>query len=169
MGRWLSQDPIGFAAGDANLYRYVGNGATNAVDPTGLATLRASGGVTVSFLWWHGSLDLEGHVGWSWQKGLSGGVGIQCTTAPISTTNGLGLGANAGFSVVATTAATVGQLNGDTIAVGGHAGLGPLKGSGEIFANKEYGGIEIGPPAFGVGAGGGVYLNENNAKIWANQ
>ncbi len=36
MGRWLSQDPIGFAAGDANLYRYVGNGATNATDPSGL-------------------------------------------------------------------------------------------------------------------------------------
>ena len=36
VGRWLSQDPIGFAAGDANLYRYVGNGATNWVDPSGL-------------------------------------------------------------------------------------------------------------------------------------
>ncbi|MFN8738580.1 MAG: RHS repeat-associated core domain-containing protein [Pirellula sp.] len=35
-GRWLSQDPIGFAAGDANLYRYVGNDVTNATDPTGL-------------------------------------------------------------------------------------------------------------------------------------
>jgi RHS repeat-associated protein len=35
-GRWLSQDPIGFAAGDANLYRYVGNRATNATDPSGL-------------------------------------------------------------------------------------------------------------------------------------
>jgi RHS repeat-associated protein len=27
-GRWLSQDPLGFAAGDANLYRYVGNTPT---------------------------------------------------------------------------------------------------------------------------------------------
>ncbi|XZE43948.1 RHS repeat-associated core domain-containing protein [Pirellulaceae bacterium SH467] len=36
-GRWLSQDPIGFAAGDANLYRYVGNGPTSATDPSGLA------------------------------------------------------------------------------------------------------------------------------------
>ncbi|KLU02240.1 biogenesis of outer membrane [Rhodopirellula islandica] len=36
-GRWLSNDPIGFAAGDANLYRYVGNGPTNAIDPSGLA------------------------------------------------------------------------------------------------------------------------------------
>ncbi len=35
-GRWLSQDPIGFAAGDANLYRYVGNSPTNRTDPSGL-------------------------------------------------------------------------------------------------------------------------------------
>ncbi len=35
-GRWLSNDPTGFAAGDANLYRYVGNGPTNATDPSGL-------------------------------------------------------------------------------------------------------------------------------------
>ncbi|MCO8124103.1 RHS repeat-associated core domain-containing protein, partial [Stieleria sp. TO1_6] len=35
-GRFISQDPIGFAAGDANLYRYVGNGPTNATDPSGL-------------------------------------------------------------------------------------------------------------------------------------
>jgi RHS repeat-associated protein len=34
-GRWISQDPIGFAAGDANLYRYVGNRPTNATDPSG--------------------------------------------------------------------------------------------------------------------------------------
>ena len=33
IGRWLSVDPIGFAAGDANLYRYVGNAVTWAVDP----------------------------------------------------------------------------------------------------------------------------------------
>ncbi len=36
IGRWLSQDPIGFAAGDANLYRYVGNQVTTLVDPDGL-------------------------------------------------------------------------------------------------------------------------------------
>jgi RHS repeat-associated protein len=35
-GRFISQDPIGFEAGDANLYRYVGNGPTNFVDPSGL-------------------------------------------------------------------------------------------------------------------------------------
>jgi RHS repeat-associated protein len=36
VGRFLSTDPIGFTAGDANLYRYVGNSPTNFTDPSGL-------------------------------------------------------------------------------------------------------------------------------------
>ena len=36
-GRWLSEDPIGFGGGDANLYRYCGNGPTDGTDPSGLA------------------------------------------------------------------------------------------------------------------------------------
>jgi len=36
IGRWMSEDPIGFAARDANLSRYVGNEATKFVDPSGL-------------------------------------------------------------------------------------------------------------------------------------
>ena len=40
-GRWASEDPIGFAAGDANLSRYVGNGPVAAVDPSGLEPNRA--------------------------------------------------------------------------------------------------------------------------------
>ena len=32
----FSQDPIGFTVGDANLYRYVGNGPTTLTDPSGL-------------------------------------------------------------------------------------------------------------------------------------
>ncbi|WP_153559381.1 RHS repeat-associated core domain-containing protein [Roseimaritima sediminicola] len=35
IGRWISQDPIGFEAGDANLYRYVGNGTATATDSSG--------------------------------------------------------------------------------------------------------------------------------------
>lgn len=42
IGRWLSEDPIGFAAGDANLHRYVGNGPVNFVDPTGNAAAAAA-------------------------------------------------------------------------------------------------------------------------------
>ncbi len=36
VGRWLSKDPIEFEGGDADLYRYVGNGPTDATDPSGL-------------------------------------------------------------------------------------------------------------------------------------
>jgi RHS repeat-associated protein len=38
-GRWLSQDPLGFDAGDSNLYRYVSNRPSDQRDPTGLFTL----------------------------------------------------------------------------------------------------------------------------------
>jgi RHS repeat-associated protein len=34
-GRFISEDPIGFAGGDANLYRYAANSPTNLTDPTG--------------------------------------------------------------------------------------------------------------------------------------
>jgi RHS repeat-associated protein len=36
-GRFLQSDPIGFAGGDANLYRYGGGDPVNKVDPTGLS------------------------------------------------------------------------------------------------------------------------------------
>jgi len=42
MGRFTEDDPIGFRAGDANLYRFVGNNATNFTDPSGLAIPRTN-------------------------------------------------------------------------------------------------------------------------------
>ena len=35
VGRFISVDPLGFGAGDTNLYRYVSNNSTNYTDPTG--------------------------------------------------------------------------------------------------------------------------------------
>src|SRR6266849_5001824 len=35
-GRWTTEDPMGFDAGDPDLYRYVGNDPTNTTDPSGL-------------------------------------------------------------------------------------------------------------------------------------
>jgi RHS repeat-associated protein len=46
LGQWLSEDPIGFAAGDENVRRYVGNGVVDSVDPTGLVNQAQYG-------WWH--------------------------------------------------------------------------------------------------------------------
>ncbi|HUG94469.1 MAG TPA: RHS repeat-associated core domain-containing protein, partial [Planctomycetaceae bacterium] len=39
--QWLSEDPIGFAAGDSNLRRYVGNSPANFIDPSGLVPSQA--------------------------------------------------------------------------------------------------------------------------------
>ncbi|MBE9137977.1 VCBS repeat-containing protein [Nodosilinea sp. LEGE 07088] len=39
LGQFISEDPIGFNGGDGNLYGYVGNSPTIAVDPSGLETL----------------------------------------------------------------------------------------------------------------------------------
>ncbi|MDA1054030.1 MAG: hypothetical protein O3C40_26575, partial [Planctomycetota bacterium] len=35
VGRWISEDPMGLAAGDSNLARYVHNSASNSTDPSG--------------------------------------------------------------------------------------------------------------------------------------
>lgn len=40
IGQWLSEDPIGFEAGDENLRRYVENNPTNFIDPNGLEKVR---------------------------------------------------------------------------------------------------------------------------------
>ena len=41
IGRWTTKDPIGFAGGDPNLYRSVGNDPVNFIDPTGLLSASA--------------------------------------------------------------------------------------------------------------------------------
>ncbi|HHK42217.1 MAG TPA: hypothetical protein ENJ50_07350, partial [Planctomycetaceae bacterium] len=47
LGRFLSEDPIGFEAGDANLTRYVGNDPVGKVDPSGLEEPGRRAGQTV--------------------------------------------------------------------------------------------------------------------------
>ena len=43
MGRFINEDPIGFAAGDFNLFRYVGNNSINWIDPFGLVKWKEVG------------------------------------------------------------------------------------------------------------------------------
>jgi hypothetical protein len=47
-GRFLSQDPIGFEAGDTSFYRYVGNQPTSFIDPEGLERRRHIGFVYIA-------------------------------------------------------------------------------------------------------------------------
>lgn len=53
LGRFISQDPLGFAGGDANFYAYTSNRPTVAVDPSGLSTKTALSwaGEAASQLW----------------------------------------------------------------------------------------------------------------------
>ena len=34
VGRWINQEPVGYEAGDVNLYRYAGNVPCNDTDPS---------------------------------------------------------------------------------------------------------------------------------------
>src|SRR5687768_13807633 len=45
LGRFISEDPIGFAGGDANLYAYVGNDPISYKDPSGLLGLEDMPGI----------------------------------------------------------------------------------------------------------------------------
>jgi RHS repeat-associated protein len=49
MGRWVSQDPLGFDAGDSNLYRYANNAPTNGTDPSGLREYQIKLRISVGF------------------------------------------------------------------------------------------------------------------------
>jgi len=61
--RFISEDPIGFAAGDTNLYRYAANSPANATDPTGnfLITGTILGIATVLTLTGTGTLLYAAH------------------------------------------------------------------------------------------------------------
>jgi RHS repeat-associated protein len=47
-GRFMQEDPLGFGAGDMNLYRYVENNGVNLIDPAGTANFRRAGAGVVS-------------------------------------------------------------------------------------------------------------------------
>jgi RHS repeat-associated protein len=92
VGRFLSDDPTGFSAGDTNLQRYVFNDPVNAVDPTGEVYAPSSGvpfprtpawnstiypyngpGFGYYFLPWHNGSD---SAWWGVGKGLGWGMAV---------------------------------------------------------------------------------------------
>jgi len=111
-GRFLSPDPIGFSAGDINLYRYAGNSPTNATDPSG-------------------------HI-LSWIGGAIGagiGVGVYFVSSAITgseITAGGVLGAASGGFVAG---AIAGALTGDVSALA-VVGIGALSGGAGAFTNS---------------------------------
>jgi RHS repeat-associated protein len=149
--RFVSQDPIGFAGGDANLYGYVGNQPADLSDPLGLWTAAVGwtfgggtgwggGSVTLGF-----AIDDSGHVAF-----FGTGAG------------GAGLGANeySGLSVSVSDAPCVTDLAGPFANQSFGAGLG-LDTNADVYEGKAPSngqaiigwGITVGE---GLGLGGSI-------------
>jgi RHS repeat-associated protein len=97
-GRFISQDPSGFAGGDTNLYRYVGNAPTTATDPTGLYAVLGSGslGQFNSSYGWEPSSSIADNNYYSTTKSIldvNSGAITGGTASPVSLGGGL-LGGN---------------------------------------------------------------------------
>lgn len=54
IGRWTSEDPIGFWSGDVNFYAYVGSDPVNFVDPSGLSRWKGKLDGSFSIIDWSG-------------------------------------------------------------------------------------------------------------------
>ena len=81
IGRFVSQDPKGFAAGDTNLYRYVGNEPTVAERPD-----RRTVGCFQDFIAVSGQHADGDTTGWTWIAGPNNDSGHHAWTASLSGT-----------------------------------------------------------------------------------
>ena len=57
LGQFAQRDPLGYAAGDENLYRYVGNSPEGLTDPSGLLWRPYKGIASEKYLWEAGVND----------------------------------------------------------------------------------------------------------------
>jgi RHS repeat-associated protein len=118
VGRFISVDPMGFGAGDTNLYRYVGNNSTNWTDPTGeyaqVGALAAGGAIFGGL----GALfnDIEtGQFGWNTIGNVVKGAAVG---AVLGAAIGLGVGALAAGATTAFGTAAAGAAVETTAAFG---------------------------------------------------
>jgi RHS repeat-associated protein len=110
-GSWLQQDPIGFAGGDPNLYRFVGNDPMTFTDPSGEA-------------WGWAAAAIGAGIG---VAGYTVGAGIASAwTGENQFTTGGFVGAAAGGAVGGL---IVGALTGDATSAAGLIGIGILSGA----------------------------------------
>jgi RHS repeat-associated protein len=130
VGRWLSQDPISFAAGDANLYRYVGNQPTNAVDPSGLLVqVFIGGGIGFAIG------GVTGYISNGWEGAaigaVAGGVGGAVTAATLNPAIGV-----AAWTGVGTWGA--GLLGASAAGAAGGAAGGVTEQVGNMVLGREF-------------------------------
>ncbi|MGA1823831.1 MAG: RHS repeat-associated core domain-containing protein [bacterium] len=146
IGRFLTQDPIGFAGGDTNLYTYCMNNPVNWIDPWGFFTV--SVGITIS-----GGLGIGGGGGTFINIGHNSSEEMMSGwSASLTGTAGAGAFAGAGgsteFNLQITNADNVTQLEGKNISTGKSGGAG-IVGGAEYIQGENYKG-------FGLHGGFGV-------------
>ena len=133
---FLSEDPIGFNAGDANLYRYVFNNPVNAIDPLGLGeTLLIGTGVNLNLIFGAEASvalaidldtgDLSGVLTVGGGLGLGAGIDLFVGILPCGVESASGLGASLSASPgPGLTVTALGSLEGSGLKpIGGTAGL----------------------------------------------
>jgi RHS repeat-associated protein len=126
LGVWTSVDPKGFAAGDTNLYRFVGDDPTSGIDPTGL-TKAPTLSTAPTPVWWvsiGGTLSYGGGGGTSWilVQDANGWAILQGQTVSGSFGWGGGFGVEAGIASVP--GGALGLAHETTLSVtGGHIGI----------------------------------------------
>ena len=142
VGRFISEDPLGFGGGDVNLMAYVGNNPINRIDPLGL---------------WYIDLNLTAGLG----NGFSAGLQIGPSGAYLY--GGVGFADGGGVSVTANTGNPSPGGNLTVTASGGNGIVGALvsgsHNSGDPSASAGLG--------WGLGLGTAATVNYT-LPIWQN-
>jgi RHS repeat-associated protein len=149
-GRFISEDPTGFAGGDVNLMAYVQNNPVNGIDPSGLWTVNIgfSGNVNIPIVGpvgigggGFGGIAYDG-TNWAWYRGGGGGVGG-------------GGGGSLGIQIGGSNANSVRDLAGPFVSASASGGEGIIVG-GEGYIGQGSNGGSITGGNFFVGGGGGT-------------
>jgi len=165
IGRFISEDPIGFEGG-LNLYAYVGGNPVNAIDPIGTwsfsleAYLGVGGGINISYL--DGTLEATGRLG----VGLGGGVSYDPLGEPSPHSKTTGSGYIARTSASGGIGLGVGPVSLDATGqiASGNAVTTPVGGN---FASGSLSTLSTdGKWAFGIKAGASMGVDIGSYSNW---
>jgi RHS repeat-associated protein len=184
--RFIAQDPIGFAGGDADLYSYVWNEPPNFIDPSGLlggglslggsgeggsgtqtaaGTAGMSGGVFVSSDTGQISVGVTATAG-----GSSGPPGTQASLPPGSNNSAAGGSIGGGLSGFVTNANCPNDLSGPFQTTTSNVGFGPFQVSFQVsFGYNSVGKpiivVSVSPPGAGMTLGAGQSVMTTDTEV----
>lgn len=150
-GSWMGQDPIGFAGGDANLYRYVGNDPVNNTDPSGRALNLVAAGIGAGV----GAI-IGGGIGFVQEYLETGSLSLAASAAKRGAVAGAVTGGVAGLTMGGSLVVSGAGMALRTVA---GAGMGSAAAQGTEMAlgwRDEFSLTEVGLSMASAGAGFGV-------------